>query len=87
MKTIEKVAAHIISNGKVNMNRIVKEVDDVGNYNRAAEIIDDLEKFGIIGSFNGYQPREVLIKDIEKAKILLTEVSEPEIIKPDGYRR
>jgi S-DNA-T family DNA segregation ATPase FtsK/SpoIIIE len=32
-------------------------------YNRAGRIIDQLEAFGIVGSFEGSKAREVLIKD------------------------
>ena len=34
-------------------------------YNRAARIIDQLEKNGIIGPANGSKPREVYIKEDE----------------------
>ncbi len=40
-------------------------------YNRAGRIIDQLEAMGIIGSFQGSKPRDVLYNDIESLEELL----------------
>ncbi len=40
-------------------------------YNRAGRIIDQLEAMGIIGSFQGSKPRDVLYNDIESLDELL----------------
>lgn len=72
MNTAIKVAEYILQHGKINMTAIVKEVPDVGNYNRGAEILEDLEEAGIISAFNGHSPRKILITDINKIKELLT---------------
>ena len=66
-----KVAEYILQQGKVNMSAIVKEVPEVANYNRAAEVLEELERLGIISRFNGHSPRDILIKDINKIKELL----------------
>lgn len=75
-----KVAEHIINHGGVNMTKIVKEVEGVDDYNRAAEIIEDLERAGIISPFDdkkskqiSMSPRKVLVTDINYAKKLLNQ--------------
>ena len=78
-----KVAEYIIKQGKVNHAAIIKEIEGVDNYNRSAEIIDELERCGIVGKFNGYELREIKITDIEKVKQLLIEVNEPEEVKAE----
>jgi len=46
-------------------------------YNRAARIIDDLERFGIVGKFEGSKPRQLLI-GAEQAKGILEEKVGPQ---------
>ena len=67
------VVEHIIENGKVNMALIKNTVPGVRDYTHAAEIIHEIEKAGIIGPFNAYQPREVLTDNFGYAKKLLTQ--------------
>ena len=40
-------------------------------YNRAGRIVDQLEAMGIIGTFQGSKPRDVLYTDIESLDELL----------------
>ena len=42
-------------------------------YNDAAQLLETFEKAGIVGPFHGNKPREIWVKDINKAKQLITE--------------
>lgn len=81
MKTeqLHKAAKIIVDTGYASLSMIQREVQLI--HSEACEVMEELERVGIVGPFKGNGPREVLIKDIEKAKILLTEVNDPQIIK------
>lgn len=57
----EKTIDYAIERGEISTSLIQRKF--VIGYNRAARIIDQLEKNGIIGPQNGSKPRDVLIKD------------------------
>jgi S-DNA-T family DNA segregation ATPase FtsK/SpoIIIE len=38
-------------------------------YNRAADLIERMEREGVIGPANGIKPREVLIKPVGEARL------------------
>ncbi len=47
-------------------------------YTRAARLIDDLERRGVVGQFEGSKPRQILITSEQAAKICEESRSEPE---------
>lgn len=38
-------------------------------YNAASRLVDELERIGVVGEFNGAAPREILINDINEVII------------------
>ena len=60
----EEVARYIVSNQNGSTSSLQRYFG-LG-YNRAGRIMEQLEKAGVIGKFNGDRPREVLIKDIKE---------------------
>ena len=71
------VLEYVISTGKASASMLQRKFRF--GYNRAARLIDLLEEKGVIGSQNGTQPREVLVKNKETHTIL-EEISNPVII-------
>lgn len=71
------VLEYVISTGKASASMLQRKFRF--GYNRAARLIDLLEEKGVIGSQNGSQPREVLVKNKETHTIS-EEISNPVII-------
>ncbi|OQX93558.1 MAG: hypothetical protein B6I17_02350 [Tenericutes bacterium 4572_104] len=61
------VANYVVDEGKCSLNKIT-QVFAIG-FNRATQIVNMLEKFGIVSENVGTKPRSVLIKYEELAKI------------------
>lgn len=86
MSITYKVAEYIIKHGKVNPLDIEEEFKMP--FFGCVKIIQELEKLKIISPIESIKakqittsPRRVLITDLDKVKLLLTEVVEPEILK------
>lgn len=56
-------AARLLVNAQQGSTSLIQRKMKLG-YNRAGRIIDQLERAGIVGSFEGSKAREVLVKDI-----------------------
>lgn len=63
----KEVANYVVEQGKCSLNRITQEFA-IG-FNRANNIVNSLEKFGIVSENAGTKPREVL-KDFEDLKAI-----------------
>ena len=44
-------------------------------FNRAGRLVDELEKAGVVGKFEGSKQREVLIKDLQQLEELLKKLN------------
>ena len=58
------VVKYVIETGKVSASYIQRRFN-LG-YARSARLLDQLEENGIIGSFNGARPREILTKNMSE---------------------
>jgi len=71
---IFKKAARIVVNSGYGSASLLQRKLKLG-YNRAGQIIDQLETAGIIGAFDGANPRKVLINDEYELELLLNNLS------------
>jgi S-DNA-T family DNA segregation ATPase FtsK/SpoIIIE len=62
-------AANIVVMGKSGSTSAIQRKFQVG-YNRAGRIMDQLEKYQIVGPYNGSKAREVLVEPIGLDQIL-----------------
>lgn len=69
-----KEAARIVVNSGYGSASLLQRKLKLG-YNRAGQIIDQLETAGIIGAFDGANPRKVLINDEYELELLLNNLS------------
>jgi len=69
-----KEAARIVVNSGKGSASLLQRKLKLG-YNRAGQIIDQLETAGIIGAFDGANPRKVLINDEYELELLLNNLS------------
>jgi S-DNA-T family DNA segregation ATPase FtsK/SpoIIIE len=62
----EEAAGVVISAGKASTSYLQRRMS-LG-YNRAAKIMDQLEKAGVIGPAEGVKPRSILVANLEELK-------------------
>jgi len=63
----KEVATYVVEEGKCSLNKIT-QVFGIG-FNRATQIVNSLEKFGVVSENVGTKPRTVLVEYTELSRI------------------
>lgn len=68
-KLFEEAALLVLDRGVASTSLLQRYL--ALGYNKAYRILNQLEKFGVVGNDRGFQPREVLIKNKEDLQLIL----------------